>query len=46
MDDEKRIVGGYEVINSVHIGDREIVLGENMNDKDGLYYMVSNVLHE
>lgn len=43
MDDEKRIVGGYEVINSVHIGDREIVLGENMNDKDGLHYMVSNV---
>ena len=43
MDDEKRIVGGYEIINSVHIGDREIVLGENMNDNDGYHYMVANV---
>ena len=29
IDQEKRMVGGYEIIHALHIGDREIVLGEN-----------------
>ncbi len=37
MDDEKRIVGGYDVINSVHIGDREIVLGLDMSTDCEMY---------
>lgn len=40
MEQEKRMVGDYEIINAVHIGNKEILLGENMNDKDGNYYMV------
>ena len=38
-ENEKRMVGDYEIINAVHIGDKEILLGENMNDSDGNYYM-------
>lgn len=29
MSEEKRMAGDYEIIQSVHIGDREIVVGEN-----------------
>ena len=36
MSEEKRIAGDYEIIQSVHIGDREIVVGENQADTDGL----------
>lgn len=39
MEKEKRIVGGYEIINAVHIGDRELLLGINMHDRKGNYYM-------
>lgn len=39
MENEKRYVGGYEVINSVHIGDKELLLGENMKDSEGKLYM-------
>lgn len=38
--DKPRMVGDYEVINAVHIGDKEIILGENMNHSSGKYYMV------
>lgn len=39
MENEKRYVGGYEVINSVHIGDKKLLLGENMKDSEGKFYM-------
>ena len=32
MSDEKRMAGDYEIIQSVYIGDREIVVGENQAD--------------
>jgi len=31
MEEEKRMAGDYEIIQSFHIGDREIVIGENPN---------------
>ena len=30
--EEKRMAGNYEIIHALHIGDREIVLGENPAD--------------
>ena len=36
---EKRMAGNYEVIQAVHIGDREVVLGENPQDDTGMKYM-------
>lgn len=41
MDNEKRMAGDYEVIQSVHIGDREIVVGENPKAENGMPYMVA-----
>lgn len=41
MSDEKRMAGDYEIIQSVLIGDREIVVGENPADSDGLPYLVA-----
>ncbi len=43
MQNDKRMVGTYEVINSIHIGGKEIALGENMNDPHGLFYMVCDI---
>lgn len=34
-----RIVGGYEIKNSVFIGEKELLLGVNMNDSEGKFYM-------
>lgn len=31
MDEEKRVIGGYEITHSIRIGDKEIVLAENKN---------------
>ena len=31
MEDEKRMAGSYEIIQAFRIGDREIVLGEDLN---------------
>lgn len=41
MDNETqtRMAGDYEIIQAVHIGDREIVLGENRQAEDGQMYM-------
>lgn len=39
MDEEKRMAGDYEIIHAMHIGDREIVIGENQADPDGQFYM-------
>ena len=36
---EKRMAGDYEVIRALYIGDREIVLGENVQDDTGMRYM-------
>lgn len=36
---EKRMIGEYTVINSIHIDDEEIVLAENANAKNGERYM-------
>lgn len=41
MSEEKRMAGDYEILQSVHIGDREIVVGENPAATDGLPYMVA-----
>ena len=38
---EKRIVGDYEIIHAVQIGDREVVVGEKPGDSDGDRYMCS-----
>lgn len=43
MNENVRKVGDYEVITSFHIGDREIILGENMKDAHGLFYMTCEV---
>ena len=42
MADGKRMAGDYEIINAVHMGDKEIVLGVNMNASDGYFYLVSD----
>ena len=36
---EKRMAGDYEIIQSFHIGEKEIVIGENLADKAGQMYM-------
>lgn len=38
---EKRMAGDYEITQTVHIGDREIVIGKNEAATDGLPYMVA-----
>lgn len=43
MSEEKRMAGDYEIIQAVHIGDREIVVGENQADEQGLPYLVAYV---
>lgn len=46
MTDEKRMAGDYEIIHAIHVGDRELVVGENRNAApDSKYlcgYCVSN----
>ncbi len=42
MADGKRMADDYKVINSIHIGDKEIVLGIDMKNADGQYYMVAD----
>ncbi len=37
MENEKRKVGGYEVINSIHIADKELILAENMEYETNNY---------
>lgn len=39
MDKEKRIVGGYEITQSFKYGGTEILLGENLKEPNGNYYM-------
>ena len=35
----KRMAGSYEITHAIHIGDKEIVLGENTADTEGVPYM-------
>ena len=37
--DAKRMAGNYEITCSILIGDKEIVLGENLQNTDGVPYM-------
>ena len=42
MNDKKRYAGDYEIIQSMSIGEKEFVLGENMNAVDGKFYIAAN----
>ena len=42
MNDKKRYAGDYEIIQSMSIGEKEFVLGENMNAIDGKFYIAAN----
>lgn len=48
MSEEKRMAGDYEIIHAMHIGDTEIVVGENPTAAEGHRYMCgfceSNIL--
>ncbi len=39
QENEKRMAGDYEIIHALQVGDREIVLGENLMDVNGQKYM-------
>lgn len=39
MADEKRMAGSYEILHAVHIGDREVVFGEDKNAAPDSRYM-------
>ena len=39
MNEEKRMAGNYEIIHSVYIGDREIVVGEDLANTEGNKFM-------
>ena len=39
MSEEKRMAGDYEIIHAMHIGDAEIVVGENPTSAEGHRYM-------
>ena len=40
--DDIRKAGDYTIKHSMKIGEREVVLGENMDDKDGRFYFVAD----
>lgn len=42
MNTEVRKAGNYKIVNSIHIGDKEIVLGIDMKNPEGNYYMVGD----
>ncbi len=42
---EKRMAGDYEIIQSVYVGDKEVVLGENPADTSGGKYLCSLCQH-
>ena len=44
---EKRMAGDYEIIHAFHIGDKEIVIGENIEADEGIvdfYHVVWSYL--
>lgn len=42
MSDEKRMAGDYEITHSIYIGDNEIVMGQDLDNKEGHFYMVAD----
>lgn len=42
---EKRMAGDYEIIQSVYVGDKEVVFGENPADTSGRKYLCSLCQH-
>lgn len=48
--DNSITIEDYEIIHSIHIGDRELIIGENMNDSNNKHYMTCyaerDFLHE
>lgn len=50
MKDEKRMAGDYEIIHALHVGDAEVVVGENPDAAAGEKYMCAyceaNILFE
>lgn len=42
IDQEKRMAGDYEIIHALHIGDREIVLGENPSAPEDERYVCAS----
>lgn len=42
---EKRMLGDYEIIHSLYIGDREIVVGDNPHAPKGERYICMNLQH-
>jgi hypothetical protein len=45
---EKRMIAdtGYEVRQAIHLGDREILLAENMSEPDGRFYMKAEYIDD
>ena len=41
----KRMFGGYEIIHALHIGDREIIVGDNPNAPKGERFMCVTCLY-
>src|ERR1035437_5217244 len=41
MAEEKRMAGDYEIINAIHIGDKEVVFGIDNRNEFGLKYLCS-----
>ena len=42
MKENKRMAGSYEIVHAIHIGNKEIVYGENLKEPNGLFYFVGN----
>lgn len=42
MDKEKRMAGDFEIQQALHIGDKEIVYGVNLNGSSGIEYLVAD----
>lgn len=42
MSDEKRFAGDYEITHSIYIGDKELIMGENLKASDGNFYLVAD----
>lgn len=36
---QKEVIGDYEVLASVHVGEKEVVIGEKEPNNDGLRFM-------
>ena len=41
QENEIRKAGDYEITHAIHIGEKELVLGENLSAEDGMYYLIA-----